>query len=325
MQINRATGQPELVVNQGGLAQIRTARGLTVNSVLRNDEWKSLDDAIIRRVHDELTITPRLRARGLVRTLGGLGTIVTQWNVAGEKPMSIAVMDPRTSPPRDRVEKKLAGVPVPIIHSEYTFGERELASMRLMGNDLETLEAEEAAASVVEKFEDMIWNGEPTINVGGATIPGILTYAGRLTDTASNFGGGDFGTVSNIYPTFTGVLGALAARRYRGPFGVFVASEQYYQLLAHYSDGSGQTGLVRISQLPQIEFIEEAPQLAAGTVVFLQLSANVIDLAIALDLQNREWVTGDGTSLFFRVLMAGVHRIKSDYAGYTGIAHVTGA
>lgn len=314
----------EMVVNAAGFPQYQTARGLVVNSLLRKNEWERLDAAIVRRLHQFSSIDAAVERAGLLIRLGSLGVMRSEWNVASEKPQARAAMSTQTGGNQDRVDKKLYGVPVPVIFSDYTIDERELAASRLMGNDLETIEAEEAAQAVAEKIEDMWIKGAPEVSLGGS-IPGLTTIAGRKTDTAASFGGGDFGTITNIEKTFVGVLGAMAANRYRGPFGVFVSPVQYYQMLAYFTDGSGETALQRVLRLPQISFVNECPLLADSHVVFVQLSSNVIDKAVALDVTSREWMSPDGSASHFRVIAAMTPRIKTDYAGNVGVAHVTSA
>lgn len=318
-------GRFEMVANAAGFPQYTTNRGLTINSLLRKDEWERLDSAIVRRVHQILNVDASVAGAGLTTNLGGLGVLRTEWNVASEKPLARVAMSTQTGGNAARVDKKLYGLPVPVIFSDYTIDERELAASRRMGNDLETIEAEEAAQAIAETIEEMWINGSAAVALG-STIPGLTSITGRTTDTAANFGGGgDFGTIANIEKTFVGVLGAMAAKRYRGPFGVFVAPTQFYEMLAFHTDGSGETALQRVSALPPISFIRECPQLADGEVVFLQLTSNVVDKAIALETTNREWMSPDGSASHFRVIGAMVPRIKTDHDGNVGVAHVTAA
>jgi hypothetical protein len=159
--------------------------------------------------------------------------------------------------------------------------------------------------------------------IGGFGIFGMTTLAARLTATAAAFGGGDFGTISNIIPTFTGILSGLAALRYYGPFGFYISNTQYYQMLAFYTDGSGQTALQRVLALPQVKYVKPSDHLADGALTGMQLTKNVVDLATALDVTNREWTSGDEMSLNYKVMMAAVPRFKTDYAGHAGVVHAT--
>lgn len=322
----RVAGEkPEMLVNSQGYPVLgyHPDTNLAIHSLLRKNEWEELDRAVIGMVKLRLIGIQDLRQRGLVQTLGGLGTMVSQWNVASEKPGATISMDGRTRGNRDRVDKKLYGVPVPIIHDEYEIGARELEASRRLGDALDTTEAQESAASVAETAEGMLFNGSSTVVVGGSTIYGYTTLPARTTGTAASFGGGDFGTISNIQPTFLGVIAALAAKRYHGPFGCYISNTQYIQMLANYTDGSGQTALQRVEALPQIDFVKPSDMLTDGVMVVVQMTANVVDVAIALEETNREWSSGDQMALYFKVMMALSPRLKTDYAGNAGIAHVT--
>lgn len=318
------TEDGKMVVNDAGFPVIGYRGGIAVHSLLRKTEWEELDRAVIGMVKLRLSGIQDLKDAGLVQPLGGLGTMVSQWNIGSEKIAADVTMDGRTRGNRDRVNKKLYGVPVPIISSEYQIGARELEASRRLGNALDVTEAQESAAAVAEELETILFSGYSAINVGGSTIYGYTSLSGRLTDTATNFGGGDFGTISDIVPTFTGWLTQLAARRYHGPFGCYIANTQYHQMLAFYTDGSGETALQRVLRLPQIKFVKPSDFLSDGVQVGAQLTQNVVDLAIALDVTNREWEEDDGSGLNYKVMTAAVPRLKVDHAGYAGIVHVTG-
>ena len=90
------------------------------------------------------------------------------------------------------------------------------------------------------------------------------------------------------------------------------------------TDGSGDTDLMRIIRHPKVDFCEPSDFLSTE-VVMPQLTRNVVDLAVAEDVQNVEWESGDGFSLFFKVYLAQAPRLKQDYAGNLGVAHATSA
>ncbi|RPI63881.1 MAG: hypothetical protein EHM48_01765 [Planctomycetaceae bacterium] len=313
----------EMICNAQGFPVIGYRGDIAVHSLLRKNEWEELDRAVIAMVKLRLNGIQDLRDNNLVQPLGGLGTMVSQWNVGSEKVAASVSMDGRTRSNRDRVDKKLYGVPVPIIHQEYEIGARELESSRRLDNAIDTTEAQESSAAVSEKLENILFNGDSSVVVGGSGIYGYTTLAARTTATAAGFGGGDFGTISNILPTFLGMLSALSAKRYHGPFGCYISDTQYHQMLAFFTDGSGQTALDRVLKLPQIKFVKPSDHLADGATVMAQLTKNVVDLAVALDVTNREWSSDDGMALYFKVLLAMVPRLKTDYAGNAGVAHAT--
>ena len=295
--------------------------GLAVNSFLLKREWEQLDASIIRMVKLRMNAINHLRARGLVWNTS-LAAYTAQWRVASEKVRPSVSMDGQTQADSDRVDKKSYAVPIPIIHQDYMIPRRQLLVSRASGAEIDTLEAEESSASVAEEAERMLFDGNSGVVVGGNTIYGYTTHPSRDTDTAANYGGGDFGTVGNGYKTMSGMISALATKRYHGPFGFYVASAQYEQLNAYYTDGSGDTDLQRIEAHPKVEFCEPSDFLTTETIG-VQFTRNVVDLAVAEEVQNVEWESGDGFSLFFKIYMALAPRLKQDYEGNLGVVHAT--
>lgn len=314
----------DVKVDKDGFVVCRTQRGLLVNSFLRKDEWEDLDRAVVEAVTMELNLVNDLRAAGLTRQLGGLGSMIAQWNVASEKVEAIVSMSGKAQGQRDRVEKRLQSVPVPIIHSEYEVGLRELEASRLLGDALDTTEAMASGVVVGEKIEEIFFDGETGIEWGGNTIFGITTITGRDTDTASNYGGGDWGTQGKGPLTILGMLSALAAKNYRGPFGVYVANTQYWQVQAPIATRSGND-LDDILNIPGVNYVRRSDLLSDGVVMVVQLTRNVIEIASAMPATNREWSAPDEMAFYGKVMEATVPIIKTDYNGYVGIAHCTGA
>jgi uncharacterized linocin/CFP29 family protein len=260
---------------------------------------------------------------GLTRR-GSVAAWHTNWRVASERIAADVTMDFRTGRVQDRTDKKTYGVPLPIISAEYTIGRRELLTARAAGQQIETFEAEEAAAAVAEMAENLLINGNTTVTTSGDDIYGYRSLAARDTATAAAYGGGDFGTISNIYPTFTGMLAALAAKRFYGPFRCYIHNTQYHQMLDIYSDGSGDSALERVQRLPQIQSVVANDLIGtAGDLLMVQMSSNVVDIEIGLTMENRRWEAPDGSAMFFVVMMSAVPRLKTDYEGNAGIAHAT--
>ena len=298
-------------------------RALQTNAFLFKAEWEELDKAVVQMGKIRLNAYADLVGAGLTRT-STLAAYYSKWKVGSERTAAQVTMDFQTPTDYDRTDRKSYGVPIPLISARYSFGRRELMTARATGQSIDTFEAGEASAAVAEKAEDIIINGDTSVVVSGSSIPGYRTLTARDTGTAASYGGGDFATISNITPTFLGMIAALAAKRYYGPFKCYIHSTQYHQMLAWYTDGSGQTALDRVLQLPQIQSIEPNDLMTtAGDLLMVQMSSNVVDLEIALTMENRRWEAPDGSAMFFVVMMSAVPRLKTDYDGNAGIAHAT--
>jgi len=309
--------------------QIVTNRGLKLNSALRKDEWEELDRVVVPAAVAPLRLTNILIARRLVRGIGSLGTLLTQYNRVSEMTSANISLRGHASGEKDLVDYDLKGVPVPIIFKEFEIDQRMLLSSRQMGNGLDTSNGAAAARVVAEKVDDLAINGDSSISLNGNTIYGLVTHPDRNTDTATNYGGGDWGTIDNVTKTVAGMIAAAVADGYYGPYAVFVASTQYNQAaLVVYSDGSGKTPMERVLAMPQIAAFEMIPQLADGTVILVQLTSDVIEIATVngyFPIINLEWASGDGMLNMFKAMAAGVPIVKSAYGGKSGVVHATGA
>lgn len=301
---------------------LRNDGAVVANSQLDKREWAALDREVYSMVKLRQNLKADLASAGLVKPVS-LAVILSQWRMASERIAPSINIDGESSAEADRSGRKTYSVPVPMYRTDYSFGQRELLSARSLGGAIDTFEAGEAAAAIIESQENVLFNGTSEIVVEGHSIPGLTTFSARDTDTATNYGGGDFGTVGNGYKTVLGMVSALAALRYHGPFNVYVAPTQYLQLLNYYTDGSAQTDLMRILTIPQVNNVKPSDFLADGSTVMVQMTPNVLDYVEALGVENREWMKADGTRVMFAVLAAGALRLKQDVAGNAGIAHAT--
>ena len=313
-----------ILENDKAHIMVRTKRGMVVNAMLDKREWAELDREIFEMVKLRRNAIAHLQSDGLTSTTN-LGEQLSQWRNASERVRPSVNMDGRSRADRDRTDRIVSSVPIPIYRTDYEIGTRELESSRKLGTPLDTFEAGEAASAIAEEEERTLFNGNANIVVDGNAIFGYTTLPARDTNTAAGYGGGDFGTISNVEPTFLGMLTALSLVRYHGPFRVYVAQTQYHEMLSVYTDGSGQSALQRMMQLPQIRSIDPSDFLADGNLVMVQMTRNVVDWRIGLPITNREWTSGDGQALFYAVLSAASPRLKNDVDGNTGIAHATGA
>lgn len=330
MRRNPQTGKLQMQVNRamGGFPVLRTNRGLVVNSLLYRDEWQRLDTKIQQSALTRLVAVQDLRSRGLTDPVPSLGTLEVQWTQASEMAAASISMYGEAPRRRDRVEHKIAGVPLPIVYMDFDIPTRENESARLAGRQLDTSNATAAARVVSEKLEDMAVNGD-ALTFNSRAIYGYTSHPHRKTATAGagGFPGGDWGTLSNIVPTVSGAIGLLATstNRYFGPYMLYVATTQYTEADTNFfSDGTGDSGITRIKKMTSIQDVKPLDSLADGSMVLVQLVEDVIQWAEHSMVQIVEWMSGDGMVAFFRVLAVGVPKTKSDYGSRSGIAHISG-
>lgn len=319
LRVNKRTGQVEIV----------TPRGLRVNSILRKQEWEELDAAVIESARYPLRGVEDLRSRGLTRPLGGIGTMVSQWNVSSEMTPANISLSGRTKGEEDRVDFSLAGVPIPVVFKSFTIGQRELEASRRLGDGIDTTSAAEASRVVAEKLEDMLFNGA-SVTLNGANIYGYRTHPDRVSDTAYNFsgslGGWDSTNYQNVLPTVAGMISGANADRHYGPFVLYLSTTQYNFAALNFFPDTGDTPLQRILSLPQIAAVQQLDTniLPNGEAILVQMTREVVDWAEAMDIRMVEWTSGDGMTGMFKVMAVAAPRVKSRYGAQSGVVHATG-
>lgn len=294
---------------------------LRTNGLLRKDEWISLDTRVVEIARGRLTAIADLQARGLTHPLGGLGVLMSEYERQGDMTPATTSMSVLTQTQRDAVDFDLQGVPVPITWKEFQIDARRLAASRQSGSALDTTQAEISARKVSEGLESLVFHGSG-VQVDGRTIYGYTTHPQRLTGTAVD----TWDDITAIYPTVLDMIGAAHAKNMYGPYILYVAGDIWRFLLQIYTDGSGQSAMQRIkSGIPGLEDIKPSDELASGDLVLVQMTRDVVDLAVAQDIVTLEWEERGGLVGNFIVMGVMVPRVKATKAGQCGVVHFTGA
>lgn len=292
-------------------------RSLRTNDLLRKDEWKELDAAVVEIASIRLRPIEILRQRGLIKPLKNLGTLLSQYEAVTDMNDAEVSMSAATRAAEDSVGFELVSVPIPVISKGFRIDIRRLLASRNMGEGVDVTQARTATRKVSEKCVDMLFNGHSG-RLDGNILEGLTTAANRNTVSGS-----DWGTATNIKPNVLTAITALQGDRMYGPYGMFVATAQYNEMLADVS-ATDRTPLQRVLEIPGMQFVEPADQLAAGSAVLFQLTSDVIDIAIAQDIIVVQWDGQGGLEINFKVLAAMAPRPKNDADDRSGIAHISG-
>lgn len=296
-------------------------------TTLEEDEWETLTDRMISVYQDQLVGIADLQAAGLTRNVS-LATKIDLWQERTNFTEAEVSMDGETRSEEDRVTYATKGVPIPIIHKDFRIGQRDLTSSRLLNNDLRTDDIAEATRSVTEMAEALLFSGwNPTIRDADGdtfTMYGYTTHPQRNTLTGS-----DWGTATNIRDDLVSMLDMLDAdNRTSGGFWLYVAPAQWRQFRSAVDpDGDGNM-TVRSRVLEEfsgeIGAVRRAPLLADGSAVMVDPSPDVVELAMAEDVQTIEWQSGSGMTNHFKVMAAMAPEIKTDAEAQSGVVHTTG-
>lgn len=310
------------------LANSEERKKIAANATtLEEDEWETLSDRMVQIYREELVGISDLQNAGLTRSLS-LATQVDLWQDRSDFTEAEVSMDGESGSEEDRVTYATNGVPIPIVHKDFRVSDRELESSRRLNNDLRTDGVADATRQVSEKLEDLLFGGwTPTIRDADGdtfTLEGYTTHSDRNTYTGS-----DWGTAGNIRDDIVAMLDELDKdNRTGGGFWLYIAPTQWREFRSKVDpDGDGN---MTVRQRVLEEFDEEigmvrrAPKLSSGEAVLVDPSPDVVELAVAEDVQTIEWQSGSGMTNYYKVMAAMAPEIKSDNSGQSGVVHATG-
>ncbi len=322
-------GENVIAVNTGLLKEdgkfAYAEKHIHTNATLRKDEWINLEDAILEAARERLVIIDDMRSMGLTFNVGGLGTIISEWEAGSEMTDATASMDGETNVDRDRQEFSLQGVPIPVIQKPFRIGERVLMASRTRGSSLDVTTGIEAARAVARASEKMVFNGLPGIGtVDGRGIPGLTTFGGRATVTIAVWDNAPAVTPEVIHGDILTMVSKMETdERHFGPFTLYIPAEYAFRFREDFKANSDRTLRERVLAEDVIKDIRISDVLAVGNVLMIQMESSVLDLAIAADVSTVQWSSGSGWTNNFQTFAAWAPRFKQDHDGHSGILHGT--
>lgn len=295
---------------------------LSANAVLRRDEWIMFDRVVSDIARKRLVVTSMLLGMGLRTPIANaLGVTRVEWQRMGDMSAAELSMSGISESEYDRVVFDVQGLPIPIIHKDFTINIRALESSRRSGQPIDTIQIEVATRKVAEQIESLIFNGA-TVLGSNNLIYGFLNAANRNT-----------GSVTATWATATGaqIIGdvlAMIAKMYAdnmyGPFVIFVSTAISVSLSKDYDPAPGSTGKTiweRITSIPGIDRIVVTSELTGTNILMVQLTRDVVDILDGMQPTTVQWETHGGMVIHFKVLAIMIPRVRDDYLTQSGIVH----
>jgi uncharacterized linocin/CFP29 family protein len=261
----------------------------------------------------------------LTYNVGGLGTIISEWETASEITDAEITMDGETKNNKDRQEFGLNGVPIPIIQKDFSIGERQLLASRQRGAALDVTTGVEAARSVARRSEQMVFFGA---NIGASnsagnsySIPGLTTFADRATFTISDWSDPTV-TPETIFSEVLQMIQEMEVEeRSFGPKTLYIPGVYAFRFREDFKEFSDKTLMERVTDEDMISRVRVSDVLTDGNVIMVEMTRSVLDLAIASDVTTVQWQSGSGFTNHFKTYAAWAPRMKADFNGNTGILH----
>lgn len=312
-------GRAYITVNQKGV--LKAVPISNADATLRKDDWKILDEAIVKAAKPRLRAVADLRSRGLQFTIpNGMGKTVLETERMGDINDASISMDGIRQNANDRPEFDLINLPLPIIHKDFQYSARQIQASRTGGSPLDTSTAELASRKVAEMAEKLLLGVASSYAYGGGTIYGYTNMLGRLTKTLTS-------------PASSGWTGAtllgevldmrqLSQDAYHyGPYMLYTAPAWDKYLDDDFKANSDITLRERIAKIDGIEGITTLDYLTGYAAILVQMTSDVVREVVGMDITTVQWETMGGLQLNFKVMAILVPQLRADINGNTGIVH----
>jgi len=293
------------------------------NATLQRDEWKQLDDAVLKISEERLGGIQDLIDNGLTFDLGNaMGTTVLEWHDISDAMEASLTMDGVTRGKGDRPNYGTHYLPIPIIHVDYEINARVLEASRKLGNPLDTTSAERAARKVNEKLEEMLFT-DISYSFGGGAIKSYLNFADRNQVSLTENWDASGKTAAEILADVLNLKQASIDAYHYGPWMLYIPTAYETTLDGDYDATTpGTTIRERILKIAGIKGIKIIDKLTANNVLLVQMTTDVVRLVRGLGIQNIEWQTEGKFITKYKVLTIQVPQIRSDQDGKCGIVHL---
>ena len=291
-------------------------------ATLRKDEWKILDEAIVRAAKERLRVVADLRSAGLTFNIPqGMGKTVLETETVSDVTPATISMDPARQGEADRPEYELTNLPLPVIHKDFFFNARQVATSRNSGATIDATTAENAARRVAEEAEKLVLGTLPTYSYGGGSVYGLTNFPQRMTKTMTS-------------PEDTAWTGELLVDEilemrqqstnafHYGPWVIYVSPNWDRFLDRDYSAQKGDNTLrQRVQSINGIQDVRTADHLSGYQMIMTQMTSDVIREVIGMDITTLQWETMGGMRINYKVMAILVPQLRSDHNGNSGIVH----
>lgn len=317
-----------MVTNQ--MTGERTPQSIVTNAdaTLRIREWITLDAAVTRAATAQLRLFNDLRGAGLSYSIPNAMAYSTfeyqtQSNITG----ATVSMDGLRKSEQDRPEYDTNGMPLPIIHKDFSFSARQIQESRNRNTPLDTTMAELAAVRVAEQIEQMTAGTVSAYTYGGYPLYGYINAPSRLTGTQTYLPTNGSWTPN---ATLLDVLQMkLKARQhyYYGPWVLYCGiGWDPYMDDDYKSTNASSVGTLRM-RLKMIENIKDVrtTDWLNGTnqyaLLLVPQDTRFCRAVIGMDVTTLQWEEQGGLELCFKVMAMLYAQVRSDFNQNTGLVH----
>jgi len=319
-------GRTYITVNQKGIPTAVPLMGNAATATLRKDEWKQLDKAIIKAAKPRLRAVADIRSAGLTYTIpNGMGKTVLQTENIGDINAAVVSMDGLREGPNDRPQIGITNLPLPIIHKDFSFSARQIATSQNAGSPIDTTSAELAGRRVAEEAEKLLIGVSTVADsyaYGGGTIYGYTDFPNRLTKTITSPTASAW-TAATLVAEVLAMRDQSTAAYHYGPWMLYSGAGWDQYLDNDFKANGSLTLRERIKKIHGIQDVRRLDYLTGYTLIMVQMTSEVVREVIGMDITTVKWESQGGMLLNFKVMAILVPQIRADQNDRTGIVHAT--
>jgi uncharacterized linocin/CFP29 family protein len=297
---------------------------LNTTATLRKDDWKILDEAIVKAAKPRLRAVADIRAAGLTYTIpNGMGKTVLETETASDISDAVVSMDGLRESTSDRPHFELSNLPLPIIHKDFNYSLRQIAASRNGGSPLDTTTAELAGRKVAEMAEKLLLGVQTGITYGGGTIYGLTNYTNRQTKVMTLPTAVGWTAATTLAEVLSMKYLSQAAYHY-GPWMLYCSPAWDQYMDNDYVTTAPQNTLrTRLKLIDGIQDVRTLDYLTGYTILLVQMTSDTVREVIGMDISTVQWESKGGMQVNFKVMAIMVPQVRCDQDSNCGIIHGT--
>jgi hypothetical protein len=297
---------------------------LTANdtAVLRYDEWKQIDEVVMKNARLPMRFVNDLRSSGLSYSLpNGMAHTMLQWQRQSEGGRAQINMNPAVQVESDRVTFDVLSLPLPIIHSGWSFDIRDIMTSRNKGLGIDVTMAEQCAHKCAEEAERLALGTYGTYAFGGSTIYGLTNWPSRQTKvltapTASGW------TPVVLIRELLSMIQMAQDELFFGPYKMYCSPAWTQYMDDDFSEAKGSNTLrQRIGQIDSLAAPTTLHYLDGFQIVLVHQASSLIREVVGMDWTTVQWSSMGGMLQHFMVMGMFVPQLRVAMDGYSGIVH----
>lgn len=315
--------------------QNRTGFVLNTPTQLRFEEWKQIDNTVIRAARTRLKAWGDLMNRSSLTGFNGMGKLMLEYENMSDPGEAFVDMDSMTEGRNDAPAFQLEGTPLPITHSDFWFSSRKLAISRNGNTPLDSIMAEAAGRRIAEKIEDTLIGSVTGLVYGPSSryghtpgVYGYTNYPARFTKTDMTAPTAGGWTPQTLVNEVIGMMQSLMDIGFYGPYMMYYSTDwdKYMNrdYVGTYGYGPMKKRLLDIDGLIDVRRLDRMTSTSNPyTVILVQMDPEVVRAVEGMPLTTVQWESMGGMRINFKVMTIAVPQFRNNQAYQTGIAHGT--